>query len=61
MSERTVPVRRIAAAVGAALVAGAAAVYVTRILRERARTAGGGRGPTAGRPLRLVRGGAGEG
>ncbi|HYH78512.1 MAG TPA: hypothetical protein VEX86_01905 [Longimicrobium sp.] len=53
--------RRIAAA-GAVLAAGAAAsVYVVRALRERAREAPGRRGPSAGRPLTVIRGGAGEG
>jgi hypothetical protein len=61
MSELIVRVKRIAAAAGALLAAGAAVAYVLRALRERARATGTHRGPTAGRPLRAVRGEAGEG
>lgn len=50
------------AAAGAVVALGAAAsLYVVRALRERQRQTGTGGGPTAGRPLTLVRGGAGEG
>ncbi|HET7229052.1 MAG TPA: hypothetical protein VFJ16_03585 [Longimicrobium sp.] len=54
------------AAAGAVLALGAAAsVYVARVLRRRGNGGRSGdgarRGPTAGRPLTLVRGGAGEG
>lgn len=53
------------AAYGAVLAVGAAAsVYLARAMRDRReareREAGVRRGPTAGRPLRAVRGGAGE-
>ncbi|HSU16695.1 hypothetical protein [Longimicrobium sp.] len=65
MSQRTGRVGRIAAAAGAVLAAGAAALYVVRALRRRASeapmVASTHRGPTAGRPLRVIRGGAGEG
>ena len=61
MSERAARARTIAAALGAVMAAGAAALYVARALRRRARETSTHRGPTAGRPLRLVRGGAGEG
>lgn len=54
--------RRMAALAGAALAVLAAVAYVGRLLRGRAPAqVGGGRAPTAGRPLRVVRGGAGEG
>jgi hypothetical protein len=50
------------AAAGAALALGAAAsVYVVRALRQRERQTGNQFGPTAGRPLKAIRGGAGEG
>jgi hypothetical protein len=50
------------AAAGAVVALGAAAsLYVVRALRERGRQTGTGRAPQAGRPLTLVRGGAGEG
>jgi hypothetical protein len=58
MSPRTA---RIAAAAGGAMALAAAALYVVRALRGKARATGTRRGPTAGRPLKLVRGGAGEG
>ena len=61
MSPRTGRARRLAAAAGAVLAAAAAALYVARVLRERARGTGTHRAPDAGRPLRVVRGGAGEG
>jgi hypothetical protein len=49
-------------AAGALLAVGAAAtLYVARALRERSREAPARRGPSAGRPLTLLRGGAGEG
>lgn len=52
---------RIAAA-GALLAVGvAASLYVARALRERGDETPGRCGPSAGRPLTLVRGGAGEG
>jgi len=60
MKGRTGRVGRMAAAAGAVLAAGAAALYVVRALRRRARETSTHRGPTAGRPLRVVRGGAGE-
>ena len=55
------------AATGAVLaVSAAASVYFVRAMRDRQRerelTHGGSRrGPTAGRPLTVIRGGAGEG
>lgn len=50
------------AAAGAVLALGAAAsVYVVRALRQRDRQTGTRTGPTAGRPLQVIRGGAGEG
>jgi len=54
------------AATGAVLaISAAASVYVVRAMRDHQRqrelTDGGRRGPTAGRPLTLIRGGAGEG
>ena len=50
------------AAAGAVLALGAAAsVYVVRALRQRERETGTRPGPTAGRPLKMIRGGAGEG
>jgi hypothetical protein len=65
MNARAGRVGRIAAAAGALLAAGAAALYVARALRRRAgdpaAVTSTHRGPTAGRPLRLIRGGAGEG
>jgi hypothetical protein len=61
MNQLAARVKRVAAAVGALLAAGAAVAYVVRALRERARGTGTHRGPSAGRPLRALRGGAGEG
>ena len=50
------------AAAGAVVALGAAAsLYVLRALRDRQRQVGTGRAPTAGRPLTVIRGGAGEG
>ena len=55
------------AATGAVLaISAAASVYLVRAMRDRQRERelaadGGRRGPTAGRPLTVVRGGAGEG
>ncbi|HEU4558550.1 MAG TPA: hypothetical protein VFS20_11905 [Longimicrobium sp.] len=50
------------AAAGAVVALGAAAsLYVIRALKERERQTGTGRAPTAGRPLTVIRGGAGEG
>lgn len=57
-SDRTLT--RIAVTAGAVLAAGAAAVYVARILRSRAAPAAGVRVPSAGRPLAVVRGDAAE-
>jgi hypothetical protein len=53
--------KRIAAGAAALAVGAAASLYVLRALRRRARSTSVRRGPTAGRPLTLVRGGAGEG
>ena len=53
--------KRLAAAGAVVALGAAASLYVVRALRERGRQTGTGRGPTAGRPLTLVRGGAGEG
>lgn len=61
MSASAGRVKRLFAAAGAAVAAAAALLYVVRALRERARGAGTHRAPDAGRPLRVVRGGAGEG
>ena len=61
MSHPAGRVKRLFAAAGAVLAAAAAVLYVARALRERARGAGTHRVPSAGRPLRVVRGGAGEG
>jgi hypothetical protein len=61
MNDRAGRVGRLAAAAGAVLAAGAAALYVVRALRRRTRETPAHRGPTAGRPLRVIRGGAGEG
>jgi hypothetical protein len=61
MKGHTGRVGRVAAAAGAVLAAGGAALYVMRALRRRARETSTHRGPTAGRPLRVIRGGAGEG
>ncbi|HEX8245971.1 MAG TPA: hypothetical protein VF541_20825 [Longimicrobium sp.] len=61
MSAATGRIRRLFAAAGAVLATAAAVLYVARTLRERARGTATHRGPSAGRPLRVVRGGAGEG
>jgi ABC-type arginine/histidine transport system permease subunit len=54
--------RRAFAVVGAVLAVLGAAAYVARLLRGRvaAEPVGGGRASNAGRPLRAIRGGAGE-
>jgi hypothetical protein len=62
VSETLSSLKRVFAVAGALLAVLGAAAYVARLLRGRvpAEPVGGGRKPTAGRPLRAVRGGAKE-
>ena len=53
--------KRLAAAGAVVALGAAASLYVARALRDRRRQTGTGRAPTAGRPLTVIRGGAGEG